>query len=85
MRLAVESLRPEFRSSIEFEHLSLFENCIGKLRLVSVKELSVTLNRPEKTIRDWILKDKIPFVRENGRIQFNPVSIARWLAEGSSV
>jgi excisionase family DNA binding protein len=65
--------------------VQLFENSIGKARFVTVKELAVVLCVSEKTVRDWIWKEKVPFERMNGAIRFNPLRIAKWLAEGSNL
>lgn len=70
------------RLPMESRFVALFEKHIGKL--LTVKELAVVLCASEKTIRDWVLKGLIPVVRPQPRmVRFNPLAIARWLAERS--
>lgn len=59
----------------------VFDNLIGKL--LTVKELAVVLCVSERTVRDWVLKDRIPVIRINGCVRFEPLTIAEWLAERS--
>ena len=55
----------------------VFENSIGKL--LTVKELAVVLRVSEKTVRDWVLKEKIPVLRINHCVRFEPLAISEWL------
>ena len=68
-------------SPVENHFIKLFENCID--RLLSAKELAVILGVPIKTLRDWILKRKIPFVKVEKLIRFHPITVAIWLTEKS--
>ena len=54
--------------------LWLFEN-----RIVSVEELSRELGLAPKTIRNWVAKREIPFLRIGRRTMFRLASIEAWL------
>ncbi len=54
----------------------LFDN------LWSVERLSEYLSVPIATVRDWVYKRKIPFIKVGDRlIRFNPSDVFEWLAE----
>lgn len=77
---AKKALEERF-NSIETPFIKLFENY--KDKLLTVKELAVFLGVSIKTVRDWVLKRKIPVVRVHRLVRFNPIIIAIWLAERS--
>ena len=68
----------EIRKRRESE--KFFENRISK-RYLSVKSLSRFLDVSEYTIRKWILKGDIPFIRLNNSntIRFDVREIERWV------
>lgn len=55
----------------------LFDN-----RLMSVEHLSEFLAVPAGTIRDWVFKKKIPFVKAGRHVRFNPSDVHKWLENG---
>ena len=58
------------------EREQLFDN------LWSVVRLSEFLSVPITTVRDWVYKRKIPFIKVGDRlIRFNPSDVFEWLAE----
>lgn len=57
---------------------SLFDN-----QLLSVDRLSKFLDVPAATIRDWVYKRLIPFVKVGRHIRFTPSDVQRWLSERS--
>ena len=59
----------------------LFENRIG---LVTVDQLADALGYAPKTIRNWVAKRKIPFVRIGRRTMFRLESISTWLTRKES-
>jgi excisionase family DNA binding protein len=72
----------EYKIKNEFEQRPLiFDNRIGK-RYLSVKSLSVYLDVSEKTIRKWIEKREIPYVRLRGynSIRFDITEIMKWIS-----
>ena len=61
---------------------SVFENFIRNHELLTVNELAVVLKVSPKTIRHWVLQDRIPVVRPRPRmVRFDPLVIARRMAE----
>lgn len=52
-------------------------------RLLSIKRLSEYLDVPMMTIRDWIYKRQIPFVKVGRHVRFKPSDVQRWLTERS--
>jgi len=54
----------------------LFDNKIG---LITVEDLAGALMRAPKTIRNWVARRQIPFVRIQGRTMFRLESIQEWL------
>lgn len=52
----------------------LFDN-----QLWSVERLSEFLAVPAGTIRDWVFKRKIPFVKAGRLVRFNPSDVHKWL------
>lgn len=57
----------------QFKNQVFFEN------LVTIKELSLGLQVPEKTIRDWVYKRRIPFCKVGNLIRFRSSEIEAWL------
>lgn len=49
------------------------------MKLLTVKELSQTLNVKEKTIYQWVELEQIPHIRLNGTIRFDLEDISAWL------
>ena len=51
--------------------------------LVSVKTLASIMDAEEKTIRDWILDGKIPYVKlPTGAIRFHLATVRQWYSRG---
>jgi excisionase family DNA binding protein len=68
----------------QYQGVMLFENLI-KEQLLTVKQLAQLLNVSARTLRDWTLKRKIPFLKINGAVRFSAPAIAQWvIAEGSN-
>jgi len=65
----------------ELEQKLIFENRISK-RYLSVKSLSVFLDVSEKTIRKWIEKREVPYIRLRGynSIRFEINEIMKWIS-----
>ena len=57
---------------------------IGKDELINVKNLASFLSVSEKTIRDWVFKGTIPFVKFNGSVRFVRREIENWLQKERS-
>lgn len=58
--------------------LSLF---FDNQELLSVEQISYSLNVSQKTVRHWIYKGKIPFYKIGRHIRFNPQEINDWIQE----
>lgn len=56
----------------------LFDN-----QLLSIKRLSEYLDVPAMTIRDWVYKRRIPFLKVGRHVRFQPSDVQRWLSERS--
>ena len=56
----------------------LFDN-----QLLSITRLSEYLDVPIMTIRDWVYKRQIPFVKVGRHVRFSPSDVQRWLSERS--
>lgn len=54
-------------------------------QLISVKRLSEYLAVPVGTIRDWVFKRKIPFVKAGRHVRFNPSDVHKWLEAGGQL
>ena len=66
----------------EFEQRPLvFDNRIGK-RYLSVKSLSTFLDVSERTVRKWVEKREIPYIRLRGynSIRFDINEIMKWIS-----
>ena len=60
-------------------HLAqLFDN-----QLLSIDRLAEYLDVPPATIRDWVYKRQIPFVKVGRLVRFHPSDVQRWLSERS--
>ena len=49
-------------------------------KLISTKELSDRIGVKEGTIRVWVYKQEIPFVRVRSLVRFDPDAVERWIA-----
>lgn len=49
------------------------------MRLLTVKQLSARLAIPEKTIRHWVWRKKIPYLKVGKLLRFDRGAIALWL------
>lgn len=49
--------------------------------LLTIQDLSLWLQVPDKTIRDWVYKRQIPFKKVGNLIRFVPSEIHRWIEE----
>lgn len=58
---------------------TLFDN-----QLLSIKKLSLYLDVSEATIRDWVFKNMIPYVKAGRHIRFVPHDIQNWLLKKRS-
>lgn len=56
---------------------------IRETQLLDIKQLAQILNKPEGTIRDWVYKRKIKFLKVGNCIRFDPSDIQKWLRERS--
>lgn len=52
-----------------------FEN----LELLKIEDLSFLIQVPEKTIRDWIYKRQIPYVKIGKHVRFALSEISEWI------
>lgn len=52
-------------------------------QLWSVPRLAEFLDVPVATVRDWIYKRQIPFVKAGRHVRFHPSDVQRWLSERS--
>lgn len=52
-------------------------------QLWSVPRLAEYLDVPIMTVRDWVYKRQIPFVKVGRHIRFQPSDVQRWLSERS--
>ncbi|OGQ48134.1 MAG: hypothetical protein A3I09_04490, partial [Deltaproteobacteria bacterium RIFCSPLOWO2_02_FULL_47_10] len=59
--------------------LPLFDN-----QLMSIKSLSKYLDVPAGTIRDWIYKRQIPYLKAGRLVRFNFSDIRLWLEHGGN-
>lgn len=57
---------------------SLFDN-----PLWSIKQAALKLSVSEKTLRDWVYKRKVPFVKVGNLVRFIPSEIEEWIQERS--
>jgi excisionase family DNA binding protein len=57
----------------------LFENEI--IQLISVEDLARFLALAPKTIRNYVWRREIPFVKIGKKVMFRPESIAAWLEQ----
>lgn len=62
------------------QETTLFDN-----QLLSIKKLSQYLDVPEATIRDWVFKNLIPYVKAGRLIRFVPQDIQDWLLKKRSL
>jgi excisionase family DNA binding protein len=73
----------EYKIKNEFEQRPLiFDNRIGiGKRFLSVKNLAVFLDVSEHTVRKWVEKGSIPFVRirDSNTIRFDVFEIVKWV------
>jgi len=65
-----------YHSNTQQSSAKVFEN------LVTYEQLSERLNVPVNTLRDWVYKRKIPFVKAGRLIRFKISEIERWLVQG---
>lgn len=63
---------------------SIFDNLDMK-RLATVKEVAGLLCMSERTIRDWVFRKEIPFLKVKGGVRFDPAAILAWLERGCHV
>lgn len=47
--------------------------------LLNINQLSQLLNIKQKTIYDWVHKEKIPYYKMEGLLRFNEDEILQWL------
>lgn len=52
-------------------------------QLWSVSRLAEYLDVPVATVRDWVYKRLIPFVKAGRHVRFEPSDVQRWLSERS--
>ena len=50
-------------------------------RLLDTKQTAELLGVKEATLRDWVWRRKIPFVRIGGLVKFEPTAIDRFIQE----
>lgn len=50
--------------------------------LVTIAQLSRALQIPEKTLRDWVYKRQIPFLKVGKLIRFRVSEIESWISQG---
>lgn len=48
-------------------------------KLMTIDELSEYLQKPVKTIRDWVYKKEIPYLKIGHSIRFDKKDIQSWL------
>ena len=53
-------------------------------QLWSVPRLAEYLDVPVATVRDWIYKRQIPYVKAGRHVRFTPSDVQRWLIERSN-
>lgn len=51
--------------------------------LWSVTRLAEYLDVPAATIRDWVYKRQIPFMKAGRLVRFNPSDVQKWLSSRS--
>ena len=52
-----------------------FEN----LGMLKIEDLSWLIQVPEKTIRDWVYKRQIPYVKVGKHVRFASAAIREWI------
>ena len=50
-------------------------------RYLGVKEAAAYLSVPENTLRSWLRKRRIPFIKAEGRVLLDREAIEKWLLE----
>ena len=63
---------------------SIFDN-LDMSKLATVKEVAGLLNMSERTIRDWVFRKQIPFLKVKGGVRFDLAAILEWLERGCHV
>jgi excisionase family DNA binding protein len=48
--------------------------------LLSIKQVTKILNISEKTLRDWVWRKKIDYVKNGDRVMFEPAAIRAYIA-----
>jgi excisionase family DNA binding protein len=64
------------KEAIEAQEL-LIEN-----QLWSIERLAQYLDVPEATIRDWVYKRRVPFVKVGRHVRFKPSDVDEWIEQG---
>jgi excisionase family DNA binding protein len=71
----------------ELKHLASSNNQSPSVRvfdnLITILQLSQWTQVPEKTIRDWVYKRKIPFKKVGRHIRFLKSEIELWIQKGN--
>jgi excisionase family DNA binding protein len=49
---------------------------------MKVDEVAQCLNISPKTVRNWVYKGKIPYLKVNGVVRFEISVIEKWITEG---
>lgn len=49
--------------------------------LLTIGDVSVMLNIPIKTLRQWVYRGQIPNLKLNGVVRFSPQIIEEWIAQ----
>lgn len=62
--------------------IRLFENR-DSVRFITVKGVAEMLCVSPRTVRDWVYKRTIPFIKINGALRFNEAELKRWLGDNN--
>jgi len=58
---------------------SLVEILDSCANLITVNQLAALLTKHQQTVYKWMRQGKIPFIRVEGRVGFDPSTIANWI------
>ena len=54
------------------------------MTLLTVRDVAAMLRVSERTVRQYVANNTIPYINANGLLRFDRDDIAKWLSDGSN-
>jgi excisionase family DNA binding protein len=54
------------------------------MTLLTVRDVAAMLRVSERTVRQYVANNTIPYIKANGLLRFDRDDIAKWLSDGSN-